>query len=175
MKIELRNIRINARLSEETNCFSATLYVDGKKVGECLNRGHGGETEVHVPRALHDKLTAWAEANMPDGIRYGYTDNITPSMRGKLVDGFAQYVDLLVDQEIARKSAAKIVRVRDKSVIENAKRGCGTLHWKGDFGNGNADHRFVPIKPGKDPADLAKETSAKHAKQGMTVTWVVVS
>ena len=29
-------------MSEETNCFRATLVVDGKKIGEAYNEGHGG-------------------------------------------------------------------------------------------------------------------------------------
>lgn len=41
MKVELKKFTSNARLSEETICFSADLYVDGKKIGECSNRGHG--------------------------------------------------------------------------------------------------------------------------------------
>lgn len=41
MKVELKKFTSNARLSQETLCFSADLYVDGKKIGECSNRGHG--------------------------------------------------------------------------------------------------------------------------------------
>lgn len=29
-------------MSEETNCFRATMVVDGKKIGEAYNEGHGG-------------------------------------------------------------------------------------------------------------------------------------
>lgn len=47
MKIELKNISINKRLSEETTCFVANIYVDGKKAGEASNRGNGGCTDVY--------------------------------------------------------------------------------------------------------------------------------
>lgn len=47
MKIELKNLKINERLSEETTCFSATVYVDGKRAFEAGNRGHGGCNEYH--------------------------------------------------------------------------------------------------------------------------------
>lgn len=40
--IELRNISVNHTLSEETYCYSATLWVDGEKWGEVCNRGTGG-------------------------------------------------------------------------------------------------------------------------------------
>lgn len=44
MKIELKKISFHERMSEETNCFVADLYINGKKVGECKNEGHGGCT-----------------------------------------------------------------------------------------------------------------------------------
>lgn len=40
--IQLKNIKTVAALSEETICYSATLYVDGIKWGMVSNRGHGG-------------------------------------------------------------------------------------------------------------------------------------
>lgn len=42
MKLELRNVHFSERMSDETNCFSATVYVNGKRVGEVENRGCGG-------------------------------------------------------------------------------------------------------------------------------------
>jgi hypothetical protein len=37
-----------ASLSEETLCFTAKVCVDGKVVGEALNHGHGGNTNVYI-------------------------------------------------------------------------------------------------------------------------------
>lgn len=56
---ELKNVKINRTLSEETLCYSASLYVDGRKVADVSNRGHGGPTDilfipgVHEARALN--------------------------------------------------------------------------------------------------------------------------
>ena len=47
VKIELKKISVNARMSEETHCFSADLYVDGVRWGEISNRGHGGSDDFH--------------------------------------------------------------------------------------------------------------------------------
>lgn len=63
MKITLKNIKYFPSLSEETHCFSATIYVDGVKAGEASNHGHGGSTEVH-PRSLFEKLQAYG-ATLP--------------------------------------------------------------------------------------------------------------
>ena len=41
-KLELKNISYYARGSEETPCYNATVYVNGKKTIEVGNDGHGG-------------------------------------------------------------------------------------------------------------------------------------
>jgi len=46
--VELKNVKHNERLSEETHCFSAAVYLDGVRVCEVGNRGHGGEDEFHA-------------------------------------------------------------------------------------------------------------------------------
>ena len=40
-KIELKNIKYAAFASEETHCYEATLYVDGKRFAYISNDGHG--------------------------------------------------------------------------------------------------------------------------------------
>ncbi|MFA5419833.1 MAG: hypothetical protein WC341_15375 [Bacteroidales bacterium] len=69
MKIELKNVKINSQLSEETACFSATLYIDGKKAGTASNRGCGGSNEIHIfdPK-LRDEFNAFCKAQpLPKG------------------------------------------------------------------------------------------------------------
>jgi len=59
-KLELRSIRINERLSEETTCFAATLYVDGKRAAVVGNHGHGGA--IFFPQVFDKALLMIAEA-----------------------------------------------------------------------------------------------------------------
>jgi len=47
MQIELKNFRFYDRLSEETLCFTANIWVNGTKCGSAENRGYGGETDYH--------------------------------------------------------------------------------------------------------------------------------
>ena len=47
MKIELKKIIFNEQMSEETNCFFAELYINGKKVGYVKNTGQGGQTHYN--------------------------------------------------------------------------------------------------------------------------------
>lgn len=46
MKIELKKIIINERLSEETTCFTADIYIDDVLAGIVSNPGHGGENMI---------------------------------------------------------------------------------------------------------------------------------
>jgi len=48
MKLTLKKLSHNARMSEETYCFSAVVCIDGVPAFEVLNRGHGGCDE-HNP------------------------------------------------------------------------------------------------------------------------------
>lgn len=60
MKIELKKIKTNLALSQETICFSADVYVEGKLMGHAMNHGHGGESEVRVVnRELFEKVQAY--------------------------------------------------------------------------------------------------------------------
>jgi hypothetical protein len=44
MNLELKNIKFFEAGSQETNCFTADLYVDGNKIAYVNNDGHGGCT-----------------------------------------------------------------------------------------------------------------------------------
>lgn len=57
MKLELKNIHHYPRMSEETNCYEASLWIDGVKIGTVSNRGTGGGDDFHGDQR------AYAEAN----------------------------------------------------------------------------------------------------------------
>lgn len=42
MKFELKNVKYADFQSQETHCFQATLYKDGKRLCQVSNEGHGG-------------------------------------------------------------------------------------------------------------------------------------
>ena len=100
MNIELKNVKIYAGLSQETVAFSASLYVDGKKVGEARNAGHGGSNDVDA----HDKDGRWDRdliAMMETEAAthtWSYGDEVHPhsldSYIGDLVDTFQEQRDL---------------------------------------------------------------------------------
>jgi hypothetical protein len=69
MKIELKNIKHAVFASEETLCFEATVYIDGKRTGTVQNDGKGGANRYH-PYELQEKLAAHA-ATLPDVVFHG--------------------------------------------------------------------------------------------------------
>lgn len=59
MNITLRKIKIVERLSEETQCYTAELCLDGVKVADASNRGTGGSDDYYfkdqkVRKAMED-------------------------------------------------------------------------------------------------------------------------
>jgi len=62
MKVSVKAVKIHDGLSEETMCFEATLYIDGKKAASASNRGQGGCNEYHFIDAKVEKaFYSWTE------------------------------------------------------------------------------------------------------------------
>ena len=52
MTFSIKALRVNRSLSEETLCFSASLYHKNRRVGQIANRGHGGPNEINFKSKL---------------------------------------------------------------------------------------------------------------------------
>lgn len=61
-KIELKNIKFSKAMSEETNAFTANLYINGKNIGYCNNIGQGGCTNYNANSPVLRSVIAEAEA-----------------------------------------------------------------------------------------------------------------
>jgi len=63
MNIELKSIKICQFASEETLCFEAKGFVNGKAAFTVHNEGHGGSNSYHaLDRDLLEQAEAWAKA-----------------------------------------------------------------------------------------------------------------
>jgi len=69
MKITLKNVKFSEFASHETNCFEATVYIDGKRAGVASNDGHGG-CNRYSPNTLYATLNEHAETLPPIVSRY---------------------------------------------------------------------------------------------------------
>ena len=65
MKIELRTIEHHPSFSEETECYSAALWIDGACIGRVSNRGTGGADDFHGDHAAFAKADSWCRLNLP--------------------------------------------------------------------------------------------------------------
>lgn len=51
-RFQLKKLKVNEALSEETLCFSADLYENGKLIAHIGNRGHGGSNDIQPAKGL---------------------------------------------------------------------------------------------------------------------------
>lgn len=64
MNITLKNVTFSEFASHETNCFEATVYIDGKRAGTVSNDGQGG-CNRYSPNTLYAALAEYAETLPP--------------------------------------------------------------------------------------------------------------
>ena len=109
MEITIKNLKVLERLSQETLCFSASVYVNGKKVGTAENRGHGGMTDLNLYRKKADG--DWERNRELDEELKEYVPQFTWDFYGEpaphTVDS---YIDELVWKEYERKDLLKQCR-----------------------------------------------------------------
>ena len=112
MKLELKNIKHTAWASEETHCYQASLYVDGKPVAIVSNDGHGGcdrdyahpkfkgdyfdmfrSVEAHF-KSLPNDPSEWNEDGMEQRLEFWCADQVN---------------DFLVSRELKNKMKKEVL------------------------------------------------------------------
>jgi len=107
-KVALRGIKHVPSMSEETECFSATVYIDGEKRGTVGNRGCGGSDDFH-PHGLEAELDAYAKTLPPHVSSYDKT--ILPMSAELLV---ADLLGKALDERMLKRQCAKKTLFRVK-------------------------------------------------------------
>ena len=81
MKLELKNIKVCKWASEETHCYQAVVYVNGKPAIGVSNEGHGGgDSQWAIDsnnRTIVDEVNTWCEKNLPKW--KGHGDEMYPT------------------------------------------------------------------------------------------------
>lgn len=146
MKIELKNLKHSPSLSEETNAFTATVYVDGKPLCHASNHGTGGPDRYHAiapkTHADIDAVNAWLKTNRPADTSHGIT--IEHDLEIEVGD--------LLDAQVRSKALTRLVRTKIVVLDEN---------------NGDPFLSTYPAKYKPTAENLAKV--AKTLKTGQTV------
>lgn len=145
MKLTLKALKINSRMSEETTCFSATLLADGVPVAEVANRGTGGPHEFHWKKGadraaveafaaaqptefdfekldqLVDKLMA-AEAERKQFVRWCKTKTVF-QLKGDNPDAFRTInspFTPMVRAHLANKHGDRLLRIVNEELAADA-------------------------------------------------------
>lgn len=117
MKIEIKNIKINKSFSEETICFKADVFVDGKKTAYASNDGHGGCTfynSYHKPNDDENLRQAEAYAKTLPSHTYegfGKTMVIESTLEG--------IIDQAIDDKFNEGEKAKAEKQLAKDMEKN--------------------------------------------------------
>lgn len=112
MKIELKKIYTNERFSEETNCFQAEIWCDGKKVGMCENDGHGGCTNYSGLIKHHSediiKMEEFCKTLPPEPSEY-FPEGLPMNLE--------LYLDLLLEKHLVEKDKLKFKKKMEKDML----------------------------------------------------------
>jgi hypothetical protein len=132
MNLQLKNIKVNLAFSEETTCFMADIFVNGKKAGYCKNDGRGGSTwygsyDVRG-RGLIALAEAWAKEQKPTYFVMGD--------KGYTIDAnLEHWIDEQVNQFIEKKENEKFAKKLEKNMLANICYGSNTSYkmvgWRG--------------------------------------------
>jgi hypothetical protein len=114
-RLSLKSFKTVKWMSEETTCFTASVLIDGKTIGEASNEGHGGSTFLHfVNPAAKATAEEFAKSISPADVK-GWE-----FLAEKGFD-FADLVDIIVGKEEAKKETARIVAKIRRDAIKKAQ------------------------------------------------------
>jgi hypothetical protein len=114
MKIELKNLKVSPHLSQETNAFTADIWLDGKRVGHARNQGHGGNTDICIEDpTTRQRLQDWCKAQPPVPSSYG--GDPLPMDDELYIDRLVEKAEKLkiVKDQLRRKKGKTLVKLRD--------------------------------------------------------------
>jgi hypothetical protein len=119
MQITLKKLHYAAFASQESPCFQADVYIDGRREGQVSNEGHGGAHRIH-PNALEDRLNAHAAAlprrlsdpSCPDSVSY------QPTGEDLLTDALDR---ALAERDLKRLLRTRLVFLREAKVYQTAR------------------------------------------------------
>lgn len=124
-QFELKKFKFMEALSEETNYFSALLYVNGQQLAHCKNTGHGGSTDIcFLPecRKLRQEIENFLKTQpkiKPEGFDFELNFNLE------------YIVDDLVQRILEAKELQRLMNKTKKYLVfKDNKRGYFTIGWK---------------------------------------------
>ena len=96
--LELKSVKFNAHFSRETHCFTATVYLDGKRIMKVENDGNGG---AHNYYPFHGQSKESFRTMLDEAQEKAY-ESLDDSVR-------EEYRSLLIDNPHAKSTALEWV------------------------------------------------------------------
>ena len=122
-KFSLKKFEYLASRSEETHCFGAVLWVNGKPLADCGNSGQGGPTDVDIHlecQELGKEIEAFL-AKQPKVVPPGHTFELDLDLE--------YIVDELVQQLLLERQMKKIKSLTKSNLV--FKTAGESYHWRG--------------------------------------------
>jgi len=109
MKIQLKNVKINDAFSEETICFKADVFVNGKKIALAENDGRGGCTFIHPYPEKRSELVELEKhcKSLPKRV-YDF---------GEFENNLESVIEDLLNEKMAEKEKKKIDKLCLTSIV----------------------------------------------------------
>lgn len=126
-QIEVRNLKTLASLSEETHCYTATIYVNGKPAFEASNHGHGG-ADLYRPIAPftyedEKKIEEFLAASKPVISSGTRPDGSTWELRhGLEIEVGEQIENIIATKRLNRILKSQIAVITDRGLATYPKR-----------------------------------------------------
>lgn len=123
MKLELKSVKFSEAFSEETNCFTADLFANGKKIAYVKNDGHGGCTFYNAYPLMATKLV--------EAEQYALSLPEINCGEFSIKSNLEHVIDDLFEKWLDKKEAKKLEKNFEKGICYGSKN-CYNMHyWKG--------------------------------------------
>lgn len=113
MKIELRNIKHAKFSSQETECFSATVFLDGVRTGTVDNDGRGASNSYH-PWSMSETLNDYARTKPPMQYRGQTYPHDADTVIGEILE------EALSRKALRQLMSKRILFVREGKIFQTA-------------------------------------------------------
>ena len=128
MKLELKNIKHSEWASEETHCYKASLYVDGKPLAVVSNDGHGGGDRDYAHPKFNDEFSVYCDKMLAV---HAYFKSLPNTPSEWCADGLPQELEYwCADQVNDWLSARELKNKMKKSYVYHFADGAGMFAHK---------------------------------------------
>jgi len=162
MKIELKKIKHYPKLSEETEAFTAELYVDDKKVADVRNDGRGGCNFCYSydknSRSIIKQAEEFCKTLPPVTSDYEDVGDLPMDLDFKISLLLGEYLEEKERKKHEQKLAKDILRDMKKGIVYKTENGHRISSWKG--------HTIESLLKREDGRNVIKKTLSEFKSQG---------